>query len=90
MGNPLKPVGVHPFEYYIQNGYEYVIVHSDKYRGFIKKDSKLSKNFPSFHQFYIDLFEKGHLLKEFVPEKSVFKGPVVKIYEIRRSKNDTH
>lgn len=83
MGNPLKPVGVYSYDYYIQNGYHYAVVHSELYRSFVRKDSNLSKRFPSFGKFYTKLFAKGLLIKEFKPEKLKSRGPVVRIYQMR-------
>jgi 4-amino-4-deoxy-L-arabinose transferase-like glycosyltransferase len=82
MANPLKKVGVHPLLYYIENGYQYAVVHSDWYGPYFKTGSQQSINFPSFHQFYHELFERGELIKEFTPEDGNRPGPVVKIFKI--------
>lgn len=81
MGNPLKPVGVESYEYYVENGFEYVIVKSSTYDRFSDGSSNASKNFPSFAGFYHDLFKYGQLVKEFSPADGAIKGPVVRIYE---------
>ncbi|WDP90770.1 MAG: glycosyltransferase family 39 protein [Desulfobacter sp.] len=83
MGNPLRPVGVYSYDYYIQNGYGYAIVHSKMYGSFVRSESDLSKRFPSFNKFYTCLFEKGLLIKEFKPEKGKSRGPIVRIYQLR-------
>jgi len=83
MGNPLKPVGVNQYEYYVKNGFQYVIVQSKKYRGFLDPESNSSKKFPSFHHFYTQLFKNGKVIKEFVPQKYMTSGPTIKIFQIR-------
>ncbi|MCP4117306.1 MAG: glycosyltransferase family 39 protein [Desulfobacteraceae bacterium] len=82
MGNPLKPVGVNPYGYYVKHGYKYVIVHSEQYGAFLNPKSTLSEKFPMFHQFYTELFQHAVLIKEFVPQKYKTQGPVVKIFRI--------
>jgi 4-amino-4-deoxy-L-arabinose transferase-like glycosyltransferase len=82
MANPLKPVGVMPYEYYKENGFEYVVVTSRKFPQFLKKNSKPSQNFPSFYRFYSELFRKGRLVKEFSPSKLRLRGYEVKIFKI--------
>lgn len=62
MGNPLKPVGVRPYEFYRRNGYQYVLTSSEKHLDF-QEDSQKSKNFPAFYKFYKELFEQGVLIK---------------------------
>ena len=83
-GNPLKPVGIEKYEYYIKNKFEYAIVHSEAYARFFK-DNKVSKNFPSFTGFYHELFSKGILIKEFSPGKGNRPGPIVKIFRLSNS-----
>jgi 4-amino-4-deoxy-L-arabinose transferase-like glycosyltransferase len=78
--NPLKPVGIENYEYYARNGFEYAIVSSDKYEKFMN-DSVTSNRFPSFTEFYKDLFNKAHLVKEFIPDDHVSRGPTVKIFK---------
>lgn len=78
LGNPLKPVGVMPYDFYKANGYEYAIVSSDGYGAFLRENSKRAKNFPSFHRFYKTLFERGALVKEFQGER----GPTIRIYKL--------
>ncbi len=83
MGNPLKPVGIMPYNYYKEKGYEYVVVVSNKYQSFLMKNSEKAKYFPSFYDFYRVLFEKGILITEFKPEESNSTGPIVKIFKIK-------
>jgi len=82
MGNPLKRVGVNSLSYYVIKGYQYAVVQSDWYEPYFKIGSRQSVNFPSFHQFYHELFERGELIKEFSPEQGNRPGPVVKIFKI--------
>ncbi len=81
MGNPLKPVGVKAYSYYLKNSYEYAIVSSEAYGSFFI-DNQVSRNFPSFKRFYKELFEKGNLIKEFSPKDGNRPGPVVKIFQL--------
>ena len=82
MGNPLKPVGVMPYEFYQENGYKYIVVTSDMYKKFIKEDLELARKFPSFRKFYQRLFEKGLIVKEFSSNISGNRGPVIKIFKV--------
>ncbi len=81
MGNPLKPVGVEEYEYYIRNGFKYAVVSSYKYDMFIN-GSKKSVRFPSYKKFYDELFERAVLIKEFNPEEHNTRGPTVKVLKI--------
>jgi len=82
MGNPLKTVGVENYEYYVQNKFDYAIVHSQMYKRHFK-DGTVSRNFPAFAKFYRDLFERGVLIKEFSNENGKIPGPVIKIFKFR-------
>lgn len=82
MANPLKPVGVMPYDFYRKNGYQYFITSSEKYLNF-QDGSKMSKRFRSFYKFYKEVFEKGILIKEFNPNSSSRPGPIIKIFELR-------
>ena len=81
MGNPLKLRGVMPFEYYQQQGFEYIVTHNKAYRRYFERDGQ--KNFPSINRFYQDLFQKGELIKEFNPDSWWRSGPIVRIYRVR-------
>ena len=83
MGNPLKPVGVMHYEFYQDNGYEYIIVSSDKYYKYFMDNSLKSINYPSFDLFYRTLFNRALLIKEFDPIVNNSRGPVVKIFKVR-------
>jgi 4-amino-4-deoxy-L-arabinose transferase-like glycosyltransferase len=82
MGNPLKPVGVFSYDYYVEHKFQYAIVHSYEYEDFLTSDSEDATSFPTFHRFYSDLFAHGNLVKEFSPDQSGGKGPVVRVYRI--------
>lgn len=81
MGNPVRPVGIESYEYYVDNGYQYAIVHSDQYERFLKENSLYRRRFPAYTRFYRELFERGQLLSEFEPGEQM-RGPVVKIYQL--------
>lgn len=80
MGNPLRPIGVKKLDEYTQDGYEYVIVSSKRYKNFLNKDNDRYHNFPSFRLFYLDLFKRGQLVKEFSPDTDNRPGPIIRIY----------
>lgn len=84
MGNPLKEVGVNSYQYYVDNGYKYAIVHSDEYKAYFKPHSEKAQKYPSFAQFYYDLFKHGFLIKEFLPQDGNRPGPVVKIFKFSK------
>ena len=80
MGNPLKHVGVGPYDYYVDNGFEYAVVHNNAYRKFMV-DNLVSKNFPSLTKFYRELFERGKLIKLISPlTGNKTRGPEIRIY----------
>lgn len=81
MGNPLKLVGVENYEFYVKNGFDYIVVYSDKYEVFLDSGSNRFRDFPSFRLFYSELFQKGKLVKEFSPEAGKCQGPTVKIFQ---------
>ena len=80
MGNPLRPMGTKSLEEYRQEGYQYFIVNSYRYGSYFKPGSERSKNFPSFHRFYNDLFSQAKLVKEFNPTVEGRPGPTIKIF----------
>jgi len=80
LGNPLRPVGVENYEYYVDNGFDYAVVHEEKYRRFIN-DTNTGRNFPSFTRFYRELFREGELIKEFNSEDEGRPGPTIKIFK---------
>lgn len=80
MGNPLIPAGVEQYDYYVQNGFDYAVVHSFKYNSFFKENT-VSKKFPSFKRFYTELFQNARLIKEFAPDPEYSKGPEIKVFK---------
>ena len=67
MGNPLKPVGVHTYDFYVRHQFRYVVTHGDYYnRFFIENATHLT--LPAYRRFYNELFERGRLVKQFLPE----------------------
>lgn len=83
MGNPLKARGVMPLEQYRQQGFEYIVTHSEAYSVYFNK--KKQDKFPTFYRFYKNLFETGELVKEISPNAWWRAGPVVKIFRISPS-----
>ena len=84
MSNPLKMRGVMPLAYYYNQGFEYVITHSDKYAKYLKEPKR--SQFPSFAQFYQDLKEQAELVKKIEPDPLLRSGPTVEIYYIQTPK----
>ncbi len=82
MANPIKTVGINDYEFYAENGYEYVVTSSVAYKSYIKENSNKSKKFPSYKRFYDDLFARGKLVKEFNPTELNIPGPTVKIFKL--------
>ena len=85
MGNPLKLRGVMPLNYYVQQGFELAVIHSDVYKKYSTEPKK--SQFPSFAQFYQDLREKGELIKAINPDPWLRRGPRVEIYRINQLKD---
>ena len=82
MGNHLRPVGVENLSYYVENGFGYVIVHSTMYEKFINETS-VAERFPHFKAFYRELFVRGTLVKEFLPDGEYKRpGPAIKIFRL--------
>ncbi len=81
-GNPLKPVGIMPYKYYVENGFQFIIVGSNKYNSFLTDDSSKGKRFPSFQKFYQELFMNAELVKEFLPIEKSVQGPTIKIFRL--------
>lgn len=73
MVNPIKTAGIEDYEFYVKNGYEYVVTSDSAHKSYIKPDSSKGRNFPSFKKFYKDLFRNGAPAKEFNPR--ILKAP---------------
>jgi len=81
MANPVKMVGVNDLEFYIKDGYKYVVTSSYAYASYMIQNKK-SINFPSYKKFYEDLFSKGEIIKEFNAEQLRLPGPTIMIIKI--------
>lgn len=82
MGNPFRLHGVHSYDYYVENGYQYVIIEALK----LKKYEKEEDRYPSFTRFYRELFKHGFLVKEFSStEENRRPGPPIRIYKISKN-----
>lgn len=68
-----------PLQYYIEQGFDYIIVSSFMYNRYFARPQDYEKNV----QFYLDLFKKGRLVKEFLPDPKTIPGPTIKVYDIR-------
>ena len=88
MGNPLKPRGVMSFDYYQDQGFEYVVTQSTKYERYFSQAKR--KQFPSMYRFYRDLLARGELVKEITPARWSRRGPTVKIFRINTSMASNH
>ena len=84
MANPLKPPQIFPYQYYVDHGYDYAVVHSEKYGEFFEAASDKARRYPSFARFYRELFRRGELIKEFSLESFGYEGPTVKIFKIHK------
>jgi len=87
-------LGDESFEYYVRNGFQYLIVSDTQYERFFAEPEK----FPQIVLFYKTLFQKGELVMEFIPRNDLwpkpenrFKkyhihiSPTIKIYKIANS-----
>lgn len=83
MGNPLRPVGVLPYDAYLEQGVEYAVVQSERY-GPVTTNPRIARAWPSYAAFYRDLFRRGRLVREFSSEIGPYTGPVVRIYRLPR------
>lgn len=82
MGNPLKLIGIMPYDYYKENNVKFAIVDNSWSNTFFKPNSKKAKNFPSYFMFYKDLYKRGKLIKEFTSDEKINRGPTIKIFKI--------
>ncbi|MFP4389475.1 MAG: hypothetical protein ACLFPR_11080 [Desulfococcaceae bacterium] len=83
MANPLKPVGVNSYEYYVREGYEYAVVQSLRYKPFLRNTDRAAR-FPSFARFYRELFDRGIPVRTFSPEDGDVKrpGPTIRVFRL--------
>ena len=81
-GNPLKPVGVDTYQSYVDRGFEYAVVQSERYESWFSSNAPVAR-YPGYADFYRDLFERGHLVQEFDPRADNRPGPTVKVFALR-------
>jgi hypothetical protein len=67
-------LGNETLEYYVKNGYDYLLVSDTQYRRYLAKPQKN----PNHTQFYGDLFSKAELVREFVPREDLWPKPDVR------------
>lgn len=87
ISNPLRPVGVEGFDYYLDNGFQYAVVHSNRYGKFYRQRDNYSQRYPAFADFYRNLFARATLIKEFSPRDGALRGPVVRVYRLPTNSN---
>jgi len=81
MGNPVRPVGVEDYSYYLEQGYEYAVVQRNR-RDLFDRPPPPESERDAYDRFYADLFACGTLVKEFDPAALNQRGPVVRIYRL--------
>lgn len=82
------------FEYYLNNGYNYIIVSDTQYKRYFHEPAKYESNI----KFYRRLFEEAELIKEFVPRSDLWPepgerfakyhihiSPTVRVYKIKKT-----
>ena len=84
MGNPLLTVGVNSYDHYVDDGFDYAVVHSNHY-AMLMYSEKLKDRFPAYRAFYKELEDKGELIQEFAPDSGT-RGPTVRIYRLNNQK----
>ncbi len=80
--NTFKAFGVNEYQYYVNSGLEYVVTTDRAYGPYIDPEDRKSKKFPSFKEFYTDLFLEGEIVKQFDPKRLGVPGPLVQVYRI--------
>lgn len=86
MGNPFRTHGVHSYDYYVENGYQYVIVNADR-RDFYEKNEE---RYPFFARFFRELFKRGSLVKKFSSSEGDRRpGPTICIFKIGKNVTDS-
>ena len=81
MGNPARLVGVESYDFYVENGFRYAVVHSGCFARFFRERTALAETHPAFSEFYHELFARGKLIREFPAAGENLAGPVVRVYE---------
>ena len=77
MANPLRPVGVLPYDDYVRRGFRFAVVHSSQYDDILSEGG--ASRYPSFAALYQDLFAHGELVQEFSRAEGKWTGPTVRI-----------
>jgi len=80
-GNPVVERGVNSFDQYLAEGFQYVVTTSGDYEPYLT--GLRAKSFPTTHGFYVDLMNRGVLVKEFIPDAWNHSGPTVKIFRFQ-------
>jgi len=81
-GNPVEKWGVMPFDYYLQQNYEYVVTTSDQFGVYIKHPDRMESS--PFGRFYKALFECAELVWKIEPHPRKRPGPEVRVYRLPR------
>ncbi len=82
VANPIKTVGVEDYDFYLKNGFEYVVIDNMSYGSYIQPNSLKGKRFPSYRKLYENIINRGQLIKEFNPKELRLQGSTVKIFKI--------
>ena len=64
-------LGIEPFEYYLENGYQYLIVSDTQYERYFASPGRFEK----YISFYNTLFSRGRLIKEIKPRNDLWPLP---------------
>jgi hypothetical protein len=62
------------FDYYQQSGFDYIMISSRGYDRFIQ--------IPKYRRFYDELFQRGKLVKAFIPDEKEIIGPGIHVFKI--------
>jgi 4-amino-4-deoxy-L-arabinose transferase-like glycosyltransferase len=82
-GNPMRPIGVEDYDYYLENGFKYAVVHSRSYGPYYIEGSRARQVRRKYADFYDVLFQRGRLVARFSAESRGLAGPEVKVYELQ-------
>ncbi|GEM_PF-2430675 len=62
------------FDYYQQSGFDYIMISTRGYDRFIQ--------IPKYRRFYDELFQRGKLVKAFIPDEKEIIGPGIHVFKI--------
>ena len=69
--------GEKEYSYYVDNGFRYIVI------GLIYRDYRAQpEKYPNVNRFYEELFDKGELIKEFIPNDINQPGSHIRVYRI--------